>query len=489
MNAALLWKDKNAAWDREPDPVLEDRFQDLRLGILIETMAQGNGEISKVCRRVLEEPLQSREEILYRQEILQDCLEDPEIMERVYELCLTAEEKRKNTWCRLTSHHLTTVYSSAEELLKIYMEALIQIRKTLEKKTFRSRGLGQLSGLLTKELSDDYIDQVRALQWGIESKDGIQISAGLGPELQGVSYVMRQPDRSLARLRWLLQPSYTLGERDMKGAKDLELRQDRAINQVANVMAQAAESLQSLVDQLRKELAFYMGGIHLWRKLSAFRGRLCFPEISEGLERVYRGLYDGSLALTGTGEIVGNEACSGDHKLWLITGANQGGKTTFLRSIGLCQLMAQCGLFVFAESCRIPIRRQVFTHFGREEDRSLSSGKLDEELLRMSRILDRIQPGAMLLSNESFSSTNDRDGSEILLGVVRGLLQSGVEIFAVTHLMDFAEEIARRQDVLSLRPERTQTGERTFLLRQADPVPDAYAEDIYRQIFDDREGQ
>ena len=484
MIAGLLWKNRNAQWDPRKDPILEDRSRDLNLEPIVKAMSGGNSDISEICRQVLDSPLQTAEEILYRQEILQDCIRDPQTVETVYELCEQAEEKRKSTWCRLTSPHLTTVYSSAEDLLKIYIEALVAIRKTLEAGAFRSQGLQQLSRLLTKELSDRYLEELRGLQAGLQDKNGMEISAGFGPYLQGVSYIKRQPDQKSGRIRWLFQPSYTLGDRDMKGAKDLEVRQTRAINEVANVMAHAAESLQSLVEQIRAELSFYMGGIRLWRKIREHREKLCFPELTDGCGRMYCGLYDGTLVLAGNAPVVPNTVETRDQRLWLITGANQGGKTTFLRSIGICQLMAQCGLFVFAESCRIPVKNQIFTHFAREEDRDLQSGKLDEELIRMSKIVDRIQPGAMLLTNESFSSTNDRDGSEIFLGIVRGLLNFKIEVFTVTHLIDFAEAMARRQDVLSLRPERRSTGQRTYRLRKAMPHPEAYAEDIYRGIFE-----
>ena len=483
MIAGLLWKDRNAQWGAPEDPLWEDRCRDLHLTSVVMAMGSGDPHISEICRQILNSPLKTREEILYRQEILKDCIRDPQTMERIYEICAEAEENRKNTWCRLTSPHLTTVYSSAEDLLKIYMEALVEIRKTLETGEFHSQGLQKLKDLLTKELSDAYLAQIRDLQAGIESKNGMEISAGFGAYLQGVSYIRRQPDKKHGKLRWFLQPSYTLGDRDMKGAKDLEIRQDRAINGVANVMAQAAESLQSLVDQLRAELSFYIGGIHLWKKLRESRKVLCFPELTEGRNRSYRGLYDGSLVLAGNERIVPNTIASENQKMWLITGANQGGKTTLLRSIGLCQLMAQCGLFVFAETCRIPVRQQIFTHFGREEDRNLRSGKLEEELSRMEKIVDQMGPGDMLLSNESFSSTNDRDGSEIFLGIVRALLSCETEVFAVTHLLEFAETIARRPDVLSLRPERRDTGERTYKIKEEQPHPDAFAEDIYRKIF------
>ncbi len=70
--------------------------------------------------------------------------------------------------------------------------------------------------------------------------------------------------------------------------------------------------------------------------------------------------------------------------LVMITGANQGGKSTFLRSIGLAQLMMQCGMFVPAESLSSNVCDGIFINFKREEDATMKCGKLDEELSRMS---------------------------------------------------------------------------------------------------------
>ena len=96
-------------------------------------------------------------------------------------------------------------------------------------------------------------------------------------------------------------------------------------------------------------------------------------------------------------------------RLVMITGANRGGKTTFLRGVGLAQLLMQCGAFVPAERYRAGVCSALFTHFKREEDAAMRSGKLDEELSRMSTIVDRLTAGAMLLLNESFASTNEHD--------------------------------------------------------------------------------
>ena len=78
----------------------------------------------------------------------------------------------------------------------------------------------------------------------------------------------------------------------------------------------------------------------------------------------------------------------------MITGANQGGKSTFLRSVGVAQLMMQTGMFVAAQAFSADVRDHVFTHFKREEDAAMESGKLDEELARMSTSPAASRPAA-----------------------------------------------------------------------------------------------
>jgi DNA mismatch repair ATPase MutS len=169
----------------------------------------------------------------------------------------------------------------------------------------------------------------------------------------------------------------------------------------------------------------------------------------------------------------------------MITGANRGGKSTFLRSIGLAYLMMQCGMVVPAESFRTDLCKGIFTHFKREEDRGMKSGKLDEELSRMSTIVDSIVPGSVVLLNESFASTNEREGAEIASQIVQALLKMGIRVFYVTHLFALAEGFFRAEicETLFLRAERLEDGRRTFRLTEGEPLPTSFGEDLFRGIF------
>jgi DNA mismatch repair ATPase MutS len=196
------------------------------------------------------------------------------------------------------------------------------------------------------------------------------------------------------------------------------------------------------------------------------------------------GLYDPCLSLRIEGRIVGNDLAADGKALVVVTGANRGGKTTFLRSVGLAQLMMQCGMFVAASSFSASVRQRVFTHFRRDEDRSMAGGKLEEELARMSAAISHISPGCLLLCNEPFASTNEREGSDIGRQVFLPLANAGVKVVVVTHLIDLAQSLyeERFDYVLCLRAPR-QTEAQRFKVVEGAPEPTAYGEDVYKQIF------
>ncbi len=199
----------------------------------------------------------------------------------------------------------------------------------------------------------------------------------------------------------------------------------------------------------------------------------------------FTGLYDICLALSLEQKIVSNDINADNKDLVIITGANQGGKSTFLRSIGVAQLMMQCGMFVPAESFCANVCEGIFTHYRREEDTTMKSGKFDEELSRMSGIVDHLRANSMLLFSESFAATNDREGSEIARQIVSALLERRIKVFFVTHFYEFAHGFydQNMSNAIFLRAERQVDGGRTFKLMEGEPLQTSYGEDLYNRIF------
>lgn len=146
--------------------------------------------------------------------------------------------------------------------------------------------------------------------------------------------------------------------------------------------------------------------------------------------------------------------------------------------------MMQCGMFVPAEDFTCNICSMVFTHFKREEDKSMTSGKLDEELSRMSKIIDNIKPDSLILFNESFASTNEREGSEIARQIVSALIEEKVKVFFVTHFFEFSFGFYEKnlKNVMFLRAERKDNAQRSFKLIEKEPLRISFGIDLYKSI-------
>ena len=146
-----------------------------------------------------------------------------------------------------------------------------------------------------------------------------------------------------------LRVSFRVHERDEAGAR-ASRNAGRGINHVANAAGQSVDHILAF-SAVRTELAFYLGCLNLHERLSAKGGPVCFPRRSsrDGGTRS-EGLYDVPFAQL-PGRVVGNSFDAAGKHLVLVTGPNQGGKSTFVRSMGLAQLMMQAGMYVPARSC------------------------------------------------------------------------------------------------------------------------------------------
>ena len=148
--------------------------------------------------------------------------------------------------------------------------------------------------------------------------------------------------------------------------------------------------------------------------------------------------------------------------------------------------MMQSGMFAPAESFSSNVCDGLFTHYKREEDATMKSGKLAEELSRMSDLVDNMTPNSMVLFNESFAATNEREGSEIATQITSALLEKRIKIFFVTHLYEFAHGLFDRKmkGAVFLRAERQMDGGRTFRLVEGEPLQTSYGQDLYDGIFE-----
>ena len=497
------WRDLMYRYRRDDDqqPQLSPReralIQDLELDTLMHAMAGEDKFLFEVTRRVLLSGLRnSADTIAYRQEVLKDCLKNVPVVRQLYDITVGAIEETKRNWWDLSSEYPSSLLYSSIDMLEGLSAMLRKLRSIAEEQAghFESMAFTTLFAMLRNEMSDEYLAIMQNYLAESKFRKGVFLSANLGEWNESTNYVLHKNHGKdptwFQRILGKRGPGYTfrLAERDEAGARILSEIRHRGIRRVAIALAQSADHVLSFFRMLRTELAFYMGCLNLHARLTAKGEPVCFPVPASEGERRHRftDLYDVCLSLHMDQKVVGNTANADAKSLVIVTGANQGGKSTFLRSIGLAQLMMQCGMFVGAETFEAALCPALFTHYKREEDPTMKSGKFDEELARMSEIADHITPNSILLFNESFAATNEREGSEIAKQIVCALLEKRVKIFYVTHLYEFARDFSDKkiEEAFFLRAERNDNGTRTFRLLEGEPLETSYGEDLYRQVFD-----
>jgi hypothetical protein len=488
VKAHLMFRDADFTPRAEKSADRDALIKDLQLQPLLDAMSGGDPVIAGAADAALFSAVPDAGTRAYRRDILQDCLKNPAVARKLYALAAETFERRRKERLWLSTFFLSGLIFSAVNLLEMLSDMLRKLRDLANKSArgFESEGFTQFFAMLRKELSDEYLAEVAALLNELKFRDGVLVSARLGEGSRGTEYVLRHTPRVRYR-DWAKAPSYTVGARDEMGGGDLSQRSARAVNLSANVLARATDHILAFFSMLRGETAFYVGCLNLRERLQALDVPVCFPQAWPDNEnrRAFTGLRELSLALQLGRECIGNDLAETGSALYVITGTNQGGKTTYLRAVGQAHLMAGCGMFVAAQACILPGSGVVFTHFAREEDAQMIRGRLDEELYRMDGIVSRIKPGDLLLLNESFSSTYETEGGMIGVQIASALAETGVTVFAVTNSFTFANSLylTRRPEYLFLLAQRLDSGSRTYRIIPGPPQKSGYGEDVYREVF------
>jgi hypothetical protein len=469
--------------------------QDLGLDILFRAMAAGDNFLLEVVKVAVLSGGSDLDTMLYRQHVLRDCARHESIVREVYQIAIDAIEGEKRNYWSFFSRYPSGILHRAVDVLQMFVGVLKRLRGVADQHgaAFSSEGFVRLFAMLRRELSDEYFVAIEAHLRRLKFRGGVLISAQLGKGNKGARYVLRKPhvdDRGwLARLLSQKPAGYSfqLHPRDEAGARALSELRDQGVNLVANALAQSTDHILSFFQMLRTELAFYIGCLNLQRCLAEIGAPTCYPAPALGGTRKlsFSELYDPSLALSAGRKVVGNDLNADGKELVVITGANTGGKSTFMRSLGSAQLMMQAGMFVGAETFSAEVRDGVSTHYRREEDATMESGKLDEELGRMGDIVDRLTARSMVLFNESFAATNEREGSQIASQITTALLEAGIKVVFVTHLFELARGLyeAKMPNAIFLRAERRADGTRTFRLIEGEPLQTSFGKDLYNSVF------
>ncbi len=491
MKAYLMHRDRDFDPEAPPPANAADLVQDLELGAIFEAMAAGDGFVRDVASKAFLASLDDAAAIRYRQGVLADALAHPDVIRELHAIAIEAIERERHVYVGILGRQPERIVSRSVEVLGIFLELLRRVRALADRHaaSFTSEGFGRFFGMIETELDDAYLASVAEHVHDLSFRGGMLLSARLGPGAKGAEYTLHESPRAKTGIldRLLGERSglvYAVPDRDVAGFDALAELRNRGVAVAAVALGRSTDHILNFFRMLRLELAFYVGCLNLADRLRAKGEPICLPDAGPSGFATH-GLIDASLTLRLQDRAVGNDVDATGKSLVVITGANRGGKSTFLRSVGQAQLMLQCGMFVAAESFTSVLAAGVLTHFRREEDASMTSGKFDEELTRMSRIVDQARPTSLALFNESFASTNEREGSELGRQVVHAMLAAGIRVVYVTHLYDLADGLFRegRRDALSLRAERGPAGQRTYRVVPGEPLPTSHGADVFRRVF------
>jgi len=201
--------------------------------------------------------------------------------------------------------------------------------------------------------------------------------------------------------------------------------------------------VEPLLDRFAHEVRFFLAYLEHTERLEPLGLTFCLPTVSSADKRVEAlGVFDVALAtslLESAGRVVCNEVrLDAGERVLVVTGANQGGKSTFARAFGQLHYLAALGCPVPARSARLPLCDALLTHFERDEDLRTLQGRLGEELARLGDMLERLGPRSVVVMNEAFASTATDDA--VALG--RATLERILAADAIGVVVTFTDELA-----------------------------------------------
>jgi len=222
------------------------------------------------------------------------------------------------------------------------------------------------------------------------------------------------------------------------------------INLIARRLAAVYETLIDLFSNISGELIFYKYALNMIGYMKTTGIPYCLPEINkqkQDCSAYFEGLCDITLATSyknaeSTFEVIRNDYIMKEtDKTNIIIGANQSGKTTFLRALGSSLVFARAGLPVPAVRAKLSVFKNLYTHFQRYDEDLKNEGQLDTELTEMETIVYSAVRDSVVLMNESFSSTGLKDAKQIASDVLSALDYIGAKVIYVTHIPDMRDKL------------------------------------------------
>ncbi|KAK7449964.1 MutS domain V [Colletotrichum acutatum] len=232
----------------------------------------------------------------------------------------------------------------------------------------------------------------------------------------------------------------------------------RITDSVAEVVMLSDKVIQDLIDSIRTQLQpLYRvcDSIALLDMIASFAQASSTydwrrPEISDtlALKAARHPIMDKTLK----GGFVPNDYYAAEeHRFQIVTGCNMSGKSTYIKSVSLLQIMAQIGCFVPVEYASFPIVHNIFARVTTDDNIESNMSSFSLEMREMAFILSNVTHKSIVIIDELGRATSTRDGLAIAIAIAEALIQSRAIVWFATHFTELADILADRPGVLNLR--------------------------------------
>ncbi len=449
---SILFESGTPNLDTVPEP---GYFGDLNLDQVLEALAAGRDHYSLEPFFYL--VLHDAEAVGYRHEVFRD-LEREEVREPVERFAQAMTRMREHLAQVDKLRHRLQKQAWLLDAIEIYCRAVESLASELAELDLRARALDRwrryLRAYAASERFAALVSEARELQNALGSLEyAVHIHGGhvsverpqgepdYGVEVEATFAKFQQGGvRSyLVRLNDYPEMDHIAGR-----ILDLVAKLHRDVfGRLANYCDRSRGYLDEVVGRFDREAQFYLSYLELVDRFRAKGLQFTYPEVSDGSKAIdVAETFD--LALADKLVPAGQKVVSNDLRLeppervFVVTGPNNGGKTTFARTFGQLHHLASLGVPVPGTRARLFLPDQIFTHFEREEDIETLRGKFEDELVRVHEILDQATPNSVIVMNESFNSTTLDDARTVGGGVLQQILDLGAPAVYVT----FVDELA-----------------------------------------------
>jgi len=430
-------------------------LRDLHLDRVLARMTEGREEYG--LAPVFFAPLSDPSEVQYRQDVSRD-LERAEVHQAVEAFAAGMRRMRAHLRQVEKLHYVRQKQRWFVDAVDVYCAAVRSLAEDLKPLQVSSHGLRRFHQYL--------VDHTASETFAALARETDEVKRGLSDvrytvhikgrrvtvdRYDGEPDLSEQIEGTFARFKQAAADDYLVRLADSPEMNHVEARILDLVTQLYPTafakLNQFCAGHRSFVDRViaafDREVQFYLGYLELVARLRSAGLSFCYPEISSSSREIFvEDAFDlalaDKLAMDGAPVVTNDVRLEGDERILVITGPNQGGKTTFARMVGQLHYLASLGLPVPGTSARLFLPDRVFTHFEREEDLATLRGKLEDELVRIREILDQTTRNSVVIMNESFASTTASDA--LLLGseIITRLTKLGALCVYVT----FVDELA-----------------------------------------------